>query len=291
MHLRHLTGEKIKAITEAICGKLDIAPEQLPEVQWGKANSGKLWEAVAEATGFKVGQLRNALQRYKSLGGGSYRPEFETRLRAVAPQWFSRDSDSKKAELLAMALRGEPRPSSVKGKHPLGVVLCSYTNLGSKTHDPVFDQKIRVLAPQWFVDTAALKKVELLAMALRGEPKPVSGGKNKHPLGRMLIEYTNSRSASYDHVFDQEIRALAPHWFVDTAALNRAELKAMALRGEPRPVVHKHPLGAALYNYTRPKSGCYDPVFDQEIRALRPDWFLRADKFRNSLTTKKAKTP
>jgi hypothetical protein len=288
MHLRHLTPEKIKAVTKAICGKLGIAPEQLPEVQWGEANSRKLWEAVAEATGFKVGQLRGALDSYKIPSSSAYRPALAGRWKVVAPQWFSTaDPASKKAELKAMALRGEPRPN--QKKHPLGQALCNYTNPKSQTYDPVFDQEIRALAPQWFVDTAALKKAELKVMALRGEPRPAQ---DRHPLGQMLIHYTNTGSKCYDPVFDQEIRALAPQWFEDTVALNKAELKAMALRGEPRPAQGRHPLGQMLIHYTNTGSKSYDPAFDQEIRALRPDWFLRADKYRKSRTTnKKAKTP
>ena len=124
---------------------------------------------------------------------------------------------------------------------------------------------------------------------MRGEPRP---NQKKNPLGAVLCRYTNPKSGCYDPVFDQEIRALAPHWFADTEAHNKLELKAMAMRGEPRPAAGKHPLGAVLSNYTNPNSKSYDPVFDQEIRALRPDWFLRADKQRNSRTTnKKAKKP
>ena len=65
----------------------------------------------------------------------------------------------------------------------------------------------------------------------------------------------------------------------------------MALRGEPRPN-RKHPLGMVLGNYTNSKSDSYDPVFDQELRSLRPDWFTRSTQQRNSRTTnKKAKKP
>ena len=188
-----------------------------------------------------------------------------------------------------MAMRGEPRPAP--GKHPLGTPLFSYTNPKS-CYDPVFDQEIRALRPDWFVlqsEKADLKKAELKAIAMRGEPRP---NQKKNPLGAVLCRYTNPKSGCYDPVFDQEIRALAPHWFADTEAHNKLELKAMAMRGEPRPAAGKHPLGAVLSNYTNPNSKSYDPVFDQEIRALRPDWFLRADKQRNSRTTnKKAKKP
>jgi hypothetical protein len=39
--------------------------------------------------------------------------------------------------------------------------------------------------------------------------------------------------------------------------------------------------------YTTPGSKSYDPVFTAEIRALRPDWFLRSDKHRKTRAKKK----
>jgi hypothetical protein len=260
---------------ELMCSRLGVTVEDLRggKVDWNRDKSKAVWSVAHEVVGFSEGQLKNALHNYKNPSNrDTYRPKFEARLRVVAPQWFSTaDPEGRKAELLAMALRGEPRPNK---KHPLGAVLCMYTNLSSNSYDPVFDKEIRAARPDWFVDTAAQNKLELKAMALRGEPKPVAG---KHPLGAVLKNYTNPSSDSYDPVFDQEIRALAPSWFVsksDKADLKKAEIKAMALRGEPKPVAGKHPLGAVLCDYTNPSSDSYDPVFDQEIRALRPDWFV-----------------
>jgi hypothetical protein len=176
----------------------------------------------------------------------------------------------------------------------LNSALGSYRSPSSHAYRPELDARWRVVAPQWFsaADPDG-KKAELKAMALRGEPRPASSGKNKHPLGRVLLDYTRPSSKSYDPVFTAEIKALRPDWFVsqsDIAARNKVELKAMALRGEPRPSAgpsNKHPLGKALCNYTDLSSKSYDPGFDQEIRALRPDWFLRADKQRDSRAKKK----
>jgi hypothetical protein len=234
--------------------------------------------------------LGRALSSYTRPSSQSYDPVFDQEIRALAPQWFLGSAARNKAELLAMALRGEPRPGAGKNKHPLGQVLSQYTNPKSQTYDPVFDKEIRALRPDWFLDTVAQNKAELKAMALRGEPKPASTGKNRHPLGVVLCMYTNPKSKMYDPVFDREIRALRPDWFLDTVAQNKAELKAMALRGEPRPVSsgkRKHPLGQALSRYTNPNSKSYDPVFDKEIRALRPDWFLIGDKSRKAHAKKK----
>jgi hypothetical protein len=272
---------------ELMCSRLGVTVEDLRggKVDWNRDRSKAVWSVAHEVVGFTETQLNSALGSYRSTHSSTYRPKLDARLNVVAPQWSSTaDPDGKKAELKAMALRGEPKPTR---KHPLGRMLAHYTNHKSKSYDPVFDQEIRALAPSWFVDTVALKKAELLAMAQQGEPRPAARGKNKHPLGQALSNYTHPSSECYDPVFDQEIRALAPSWFVDTAALNKAELLAMAMRGEPRPSKNNHPLGDMLCRYANPKSSSYDPVFDQEIRALAPDWFTFSSYLRNSRAAKK----
>jgi hypothetical protein len=240
-----------------------------------KKDPHAIWDRIRGR--FTEKQLEGALRDYTSANSNAYDPEFDRKIRELKPGWF-RDPDGaakKKAELLAMAARGEGRP--VQGKHPLGQVLCSYTNPKNTMYDPVFDQQIRAAAPGWFRDTAAVKKQELLAMAARGEGRPASDGKNKHRLGRAFLHYTKPKSKCYDPVFDQQIRAAAPSWFLDKVANKKAELLAMAARGEGRPVSqgkNKHPLGGMLIAYTNPKSECYDPVFDQAIRQAAPSWFL-----------------
>ena len=167
----------------------------------------------------------------------------------------------------------------------LNNALRSYTSRSSMSYDPKFDRKIRELKPGWFRDPegVAKKKAELLARAASGEGRPAVNGKNKHPMGSALCCYTRLKSGCYDPVFDQQIRQAAPHWFLDTAAVKKAELLARAARGEDRPAVHgknKHPLGQVLGIYTNPKDNMYDPVFDQQIRQVAPGWFIRADKLR-----------
>jgi len=53
---------------------------------------------------------------------------------------------------------------------------------------------------------------------------------------------------------------------------NKQQLLEMARNGEPKPK-KKTKLGSVFRNYIRLKGGCYDDVFDAEIRELRPDWF------------------
>ena len=227
MHRNQLTEGMKSRMLELICSRLGVTVEDLRggKVDWNRDRSKVVWSVAHEVVGFTEGQLRNALWNYKTPGRGCYRSELDARLNVVAPQWSPYDPKGRKAELKAMAMRGEPRP--VGGKHPLGYALRSYTCPGSESYDPVFTAEIKALRPDWFVTQS--EKVDL----------------------------------------------------------TKAELKAMALRGEPKPVQGKHPLGERLRMYTNPNSKSYDPVFTAEIRALRPDWFLRSDKQRNSLAKKK----
>ena len=64
-----------------------------------------------------------------------------------------------------------------------------------------------------------------------------------------------------------------PDWFEDTAQTKKYQLIEMAKNGEKRPTKKNCSLGGALVNYTYTKSCSYDPIFDQYIRELRPDWF------------------
>jgi hypothetical protein len=113
----------------------------------------------------------------------------------------------------------------------LSNALRSYKCSSSACYKPALDARLNVTAPQWnsTADPEG-RKAKLKAMALRGEPKP----NRKHPLGRSLSNYTDPNSKSYDPVFTAKIKALRPDWFVPRskkANLNKAELKAMALRG------------------------------------------------------------
>jgi chorismate mutase len=194
-------------------------------------------------------------------------------------QRFDVTSKENKEKLLDMARNGEPRPIVIK--HPLGVVLCHYTNVNSVCYDHVFDKEIRELRPDWFIsqsDKAQEKKNKLLEMAKNGEDKP----HYKTSLGQAFCNYTNKSHDCYDHVFDKEIRELRLDWLItkfNIAQEKKNKLLEMAKNGEPRPNNKKHSLGGVLSFYTNAKSESYDPVFDKEIRELRPDWFVtQSDK-------------
>jgi len=75
------------------------------------------------------------------------------------------------ADYLTEALKHGRRPSTAS-KNPeerkLGRALVNYTCKGSGSHDPVFDKKIHRLRPDWFENTADIKKKKLLELARTG---------------------------------------------------------------------------------------------------------------------------
>lgn len=184
-----------------------------------------------------------------------------------------------KNQLLEMARNNEPRPSR---KSQLGMKLGNYINKTGGSYDPDFAQKIRELRPDWFnyASKVGEKKQKLLEIAaIENSPRP------KGELKNSLSSYT-VRGGSYDAEFDEKIRAMRPDWFVEGAKKNpphvieRKKLLLEMARNNDRPITidnRRHPLSMSLYNYTHKKGNAYDPQFDAEIRAIRPEWFLRRD--------------
>ena len=114
------------------------------------------------------------------------------------------------------------------------------------------------------------KKQLLLEMAGRGELKPKIG----HHLYSSLLGYTRKKSQVFDPVFANEIKKLAPQWFVkqsDIVRNKKETILKMAKDGDAKP--KRGPILSALLLYTREDSNCYDPIFSTKIRSLRPEWF------------------
>jgi hypothetical protein len=133
-------------------------------------------------------------------------------------------------------------------------------------------------------------KREIRRLAVAGARRPASSGPNKTAMGRKLAQFTNLTESLYDLEFDREVRALRPDWFLSTADMNKADIRALALAGGKRPPVtgrNKHRLGKPLCSYTTPSCvKTYDAGFDLELRALRPDWFVRSDAIRRAMRLK-----
>ena len=119
-------------------------------------------------------------------------------------------------------------------------------------------------------DRVANNEQHLLSMAANGEPKPSF---RNHPLGQIFYNYTASHSYSFNPIFTDKIRGIAPHWFIKIGERYKDELLDLAKSGDSRPIAHKHALGRHLNDYTRKTCHRYDSDFDATIRRLRPDWF------------------
>jgi hypothetical protein len=120
---------------------------------------------------------------------------------------------------------------------------------------------------------SANKKKQLLEMAKRGEGRP---SKRRHELGSAFSTYVGVKGRCYDPDFTNQIKELAPHWFIDkgdSANKKKQPLLEMAKSGEQRPS-QKTKLGQSLSNYIRTTSSSYDPGFTKQIKELAPHWFI-----------------
>jgi superfamily II DNA or RNA helicase len=221
-------------------------------------------------------QLGRVLYSYTNKST-SYDYKFDRQIRALRPDWFEDTAAATKIKLLGLARRKEerrPKGSSInREERLLAGKLSAYINKNSGSYDPEFDKQIRSLRPDWFENTARIRKAELLRLANRWEPKP------SNKFGRAIFRYTNKNSCCYDPEFDKQIRSLRPDWFEDTAMVMKSILLRLAGKDECKPKQHCDDADEARYasrlsDYTNKNSRCYDPEFDKQIRSLRPDWFI-----------------
>jgi hypothetical protein len=143
--------------------------------------------------------------------------------------------DEKKRRLLELAESGAAKPDK---SDKLCAALIRYC--GGGCYDDEFNKQIRALRPDWFADTAAAIKAELLKLAESGAPRPSSSAWLKYQ-ANPLPSSTVDEAEHAEDVYDVAI-------------------------AEQR-------LGRALINYTNKSRKTYDADFDAKIRALRPDWF------------------
>ena len=209
--------------------------------------------------------LGNALVNYTSK-----RTEFDVKIRKLCPDWFKKGKMGKQnmQELLKIAeTEGALRPHC---KTRLGKNLFRYTCKSTSEYNQEFDEKIRQLKPEWF-DIAkrrvARNKQKLLDMAKNGCPPPPDGT----TLNQSLRHYTCPNSTAYDPEFTAQLCKIAPLWIVIG---KKEKLLEMAKDGLPRPS-YETVLGRSLIYYTSQSHNGYDPIFDTEIRKLRPDWFKK----------------
>lgn len=122
-----------------------------------------------------------------------------------------------------------------------------------------------------------IKKDKLLQMAKDGLERPKQ---KRHELGKVLGQYTDPKTTSYDEEFSNEIRSLRPDWFVKLkmSKSKKQQLIDLAYSKSPKPYF-KSELGRALQSYCSLSSNCYDEEFKSKIHTLVPEWF---NKFSNN---------
>jgi hypothetical protein len=121
-------------------------------------------------------------------------------------------------------------------------------------------------------DHSIENKRKLLDMARSGDERPILG---KHPLASAFRSYLREVHDAYDAEFVKEIAKLAPDWFADHKQEEKRELLMMAKRGDKRPTKSSSgKMGQRFFVYTYKRSRVYDPVFESQVKEIRPDWFV-----------------
>jgi hypothetical protein len=215
--------------------------------------------------------------------------DFDSQFRNQQLSWGERNrefikirTEETKKELLRLAVNGarRPKPTSSDAKERrLANSLGSYTGK-SRSYDREFDDKIRALAPQWFLHVNEHKE-ELLTLAKSGAARP-SFAKNRSRKERILAgrlnNYIQPTNKSYDAEFVEKLRKIAPGWLVDKVAENRKRILEIAKSGGKRPWItstdlEEKRIALALNNYLKKSHPSYDSRFVEELQKIRPDWF------------------
>ncbi len=250
--------------------------EKLPNWTW----KGELWDSASadqkkkELLSYKIGAnkpssktaLYDMLLKYTQEGNTSYDQDFNREIRNKQPQWFIDRAFENKNKIIELSKELKDKP--IASKHPLGYCLKNYLNKNGDCYDAEFDTKIHKLAPHWFIDIAKEYKEKLLSMNI-GENRP--DAKNK--LGSALCCYTNKKRKTYDEEFDIGIKNKFPEWFKDSAADNKSILLEMARNNDYKPSPTSK-LGRLLYSYCYSKHKSYNEEFYNQLKQLRPDWFI-----------------
>lgn len=72
-------------------------------------------------------------------------------------------------------------------------------------YDSDFDMQIRLIHPQWFLNTAYENKKKILNYEI--------GCKTPKEFRKCLYQYTYHKTKTYDKTFDELIRMKQPQWF------------------------------------------------------------------------------
>jgi hypothetical protein len=187
------------------------------------------------------------------------------------PQRRGESARRKKQEIVKLARSGEPKPVNPA---PLRRAMYLYTQVGHRCYDQQFDEELRSVRPDWFVDdrTTEQRKKRFLQMARDGAARPIRQSR----MGRILY-----RCVSTDERFARTIISVRPEWFKESMGAKKSQLLELARQGGKKPS-KRTPIGGALRRYTLSVGGAYDREFDKEVRALRPEWFAERAEVANS---------
>jgi hypothetical protein len=231
------------------------------------------------------------LSNYTNKKAPMYDGDFSETIKLIRPEWFRVTIEEKKAKLLEMArdineTRPSPYDKTDTNRRKMGTALFNYTCKSSGTYDAEFTAKLLAIRHDWVVRTASAEnKKILLEMAAANEKRPSrhSPDPELNKLGVVLISYTYPRSSSYDPEFAKKISEINPDWFKDTAADKKKKiLLDMAAAGAKKPSAYDidnedmRKLAGSLSNYISPTSASFDAEFTENLRHIRPDWFVRS---------------
>jgi chorismate mutase len=156
-------------------------------------------------------KLGNALRNYLYKDSKTYDHSFYKKIKFLRPDWVVNETVENKKLLLRMAKNKKEKPNWASCK--LGRVLRSYTRPRSGCFDDFFFNKIKKIAPHWFVSSIDRNKKELLKLA--------KNKKSKRPgvdcaSGRALRRYqytAHYKSNKATVKFVKQIKKLRPDWF------------------------------------------------------------------------------
>lgn len=232
------------------------------------------------------------LYYYTSENSNGYDSNFVKMIKERAPHWLQskkqQETKKVKAQLLKLAYQGKEKLND----KILQNALWRYARPISKNYDPHFVHELQLIAPQWLLikpknpDLQLQIKQELLKLAKMKAPRP---SKSKSKCGKWIWSLTSPKSNYYDKNFTQELKTLAPLWFVfpeledkiKNKIKKQQDILALAKENKPKPQ-RGTKQGRALRAYCDPKASAYDPEFLNKIKTLAPHWMPKnAETFRD----------
>lgn len=218
--------------------------------------------------------------RLTSPKSNNYDPDFAQELQTLVPHWFVfpkreekiKGKKEKVERLLKMAKDNLPKPKRGSKDER---VLRSYCDPKDSAYDPAFLHQLKNLNPKWipksYQEQRDKIKKQLLDLAAQGAKKPTY---QQSSLAKKLSDFTSKYSQFYDAEFTQTIKKLNPDWFIDPIKQTKQLILQMAQEGHPKPIAKKITIGWKFQRWTNPNSKWFDRKLYEQLKSIRPDWFL-----------------